>query len=177
MPGVPCAYVHAPALHASSGAGQSASVVHAAEQNMPRSSPVHSRLSHAVALAHVAPASPPSGQSRSTIGQSIAHVPSNPHGSAGGLVADQAAITSASCGSESGRTRNDAVEHASSPALITPTSAPFASIAAPPESPVHVVIPAPPARENRGSTSMIWVSSAWRVPRGPFGIVAPKPTR
>jgi len=175
MPGAPCAYVHVPALHASSGAGQSASVVHAAEQNIPRSSPMQTRLSHPVAAAHVAPASPPSGQSRSTIGQSSAHVPSNPQGSVG--VAVHAAITSASCGSESGRTRNDAVEHASSPALITPTSAPLASIAAPPESPVHVVIPAPPAREKRGSISTIWVSSAWRVPRGPFGIVAPNPTR
>lgn len=177
MPGVPCSYVQAPALHASSGAGQSAAVVQVAEQNSPRSSPTQSRLSQSVAAEHVAPASPPSGQSRSTIGQSIAHVPSNPHGSVGGVVADHAAMTSASCGSESGRTRNDGVEHASSPALITPTRLPAGSIAAPPESPVHVVIPAPPAREWRGSTSMIWVSSAWRVPRGPFGIVAPNPTR
>src|SRR3569832_360463 len=135
MPGAPCAYVHVPALHASSGAGPSASVVHAAEQNIPRSSPMQTRLSHPVAAAPVAPASPPSGQSRY------------------------------------------AVEHAAAPALITPTSAPLASIAAPPESPVHVVIPAPPAREKRGSISTIWVSSAWRVPRGPFGIVAPNPTR
>ena len=136
---------------------------------------MQSRLSHALAAAHVAPASPPSGQSRSTIGQSAAHVPSKPHGSVGVVV--HAAITSASCGSESGRTKNDGAAHASSPAVITPTSAPFGSIAAPPESPVHVVIPAPPARAERGSTSMICVSIAWRVPRGPFGVVAPNPTR
>ncbi|HJT99261.1 MAG TPA: hypothetical protein VJ696_13170, partial [Rhodanobacteraceae bacterium] len=102
MPGVPCSYVHVPSLHASSGAGQSAAVMQVAEQNFPRSSPMQSRLSHAVAPVHVAPASPPSGQSRSTIGQSCAHVPSNPQGSVGVLV--HAAITSASCGSESGRT-------------------------------------------------------------------------
>jgi len=162
-----------PSAQASSGAGQSAAVVQVAEQNRPRGSPVHSRLSQSIAIAQVAPGSPASGQSRSIAGQSAAHVPSNPHGSVGGVV--HAAITSASSGSASGRTRYDAAVHSSSPAVITPTSAPFA-IAAPPESPVQVVAPAPPARAWRGATEMTSVATACLVPRGPFATVAPKPT-
>lgn len=134
---------------------------------------MQSRLSQSIAIEQVAPASPASGQSRSIAGQSAAQVPSKPHGSVGDVV--HAAITSASNGSASGRTRYEAALHSSSPAVITPTSAPFA-IAAPPESPVHVVAPAPPALAWRAATEMIWVSTAFLVPRGPFATVAPKPT-